>query len=461
VASARPPVFARDIRRDALRRRLLATADLVTCLAVAFVVSLTSVDGAAAALWAAGLAPAWLVIAKFEGLYDADHARLSHITIDELPGLFHWATLSVAMTVLGLAVLPTTTVSPEGAAAMWVVAFAGAILLRSLSRALWRRAVPADRGVLIGDGPVALALERKLALERAHHLELIHRIAPVQNGRALKEQELADLLRSERIDRVLVAVEDLDEQVLATVLAACRTAGVKMSVAPPLRAVLGTAVSLNHLAELPLIEFRTWDVSASTLFLKRVVDIIGGTVLLVIASPLLVVIAVAIKLDSRGPILFRQERAGLFGHPFQIIKFRTMVADAEARLCDLVDLEALEDPMFKLTEDPRITRVGRILRRVSLDELPQLFNVLRGDMSLVGPRPEEARLVARYGEPARRRLEMRPGLTGPMQVHGRGDLTFQERLAIDREYVDNYSLRKDIEILLRTVSVVIRGGGAY
>ena len=177
--------------------------------------------------------------------------------------------------------------------------------------------------------------------------------------------------------------------------------------------------------------------------------------------PLLVLIAIAVRLDSRGPALFTQLRAGRHGKPFRILKFRTMCHDAEERISEVIAVDELTEPMFKLREDPRVTRVGRFLRRTSLDELPQFFNVLRGDMSLVGPRPEELWLVERYGETQRFRLQMRPGLTGPMQVHGRGQLNFQERMAVEREYVENYSLRKDIKILFRTVSAIFGARGAY
>ena len=161
-------------------------------------------------------------------------------------------------------------------------------------------------------------------------------------------------------------------------------------------------------------------------------------------------------------MLFIQPRAGRKGIPFPILKFRTMVQDAEAsaspRWCRW---RTCKEPMFKLRDDPRVTRLGRFLRQTSLDELPQLINVVRGDMSLVGPRPEALWLIDRYSETERFRLEMRPGITGPMQVHGRGELTFQERLAVEREYVENYSLRKDVKILMRTVSAVMRGQGAF
>jgi exopolysaccharide biosynthesis polyprenyl glycosylphosphotransferase len=228
-----------------------------------------------------------------------------------------------------------------------------------------------------------------------------------------------------------------------------------------MRAMLGTAVQLNHIAEMPVIEYGTWGTSPSTMSIKRAADVVLSAAGIVVLAPLMLAIAVAVRLSSRGPALFRQVRAGRDGKPFKILKFRTMCRDAEERISEVISPDELAEPMFKLRKDPRVTKVGRFLRRASLDELPQLFNVLRGDMSLVGPRPEELWLVERYGETQRFRLQMRPGLTGPMQVHGRGELNFQERLAVEREYVENYSIRKDVKILMRTVSIIWRGRGAY
>ncbi len=259
----------------------------------------------------------------------------------------------------------------------------------------------------------------------------------------------------------MLAVEDLDEATLSRVVAACRAAGVKFSVAPPLRAMLGTAVELNHLAELPLVEFRTWDQSRSTMLIKRALDVALAALLLLLAAPLLAVALVAIRVESPGSPLFRQRRAGRGGEPFTMLKLRTMVADAEARLGEVVDVDGLEEPVFKVAGDPRVTRVGRLLRRYSVDELPQLANVLRGDMSLVGPRPEEVWLAERYSPEEALRLSVRPGMTGPMQVHGRGELSLGERIAVEREYIENHSLRKDLEILVRTGPAVFGGTGAY
>ncbi|MHB0875269.1 MAG: sugar transferase [Anaerolineae bacterium] len=194
---------------------------------------------------------------------------------------------------------------------------------------------------------------------------------------------------------------------------------------------------------------------------KRLLDVVGATAGLVLAAPVMAAIAVAVKLDSPGPVLFRQERGGALGRPFRMYKFRTMVADAEAQLGRYVDLDALAEPVFKLRHDPRVTRVGRYLRRTSLDELPQLVNVLRGDMSLVGPRPEECRLVERYDDWQRQRILMKPGLTGPAQVSGRGDLGLDARVRLEVAYMRRYSLLKDLAILARTIPAVLRRTGAY
>ena len=262
-------------------------------------------------------------------------------------------------------------------------------------------------------------------------------------------------------ERVIVCTQDVREGELAVLMAVCRRHRGKLSVVPPLRGMFGTAVRLGHIAELPLVEYHTWDTSISTLTLKRAFDVVVSALTLAVTSPLFVVAAIAIRLDSRGPVFFVQQRAGLQGRPFRMVKFRTMVSDADERLTDVVRFEALTDPMFKLRDDPRTTRVGRILRRWSLDELPQLLNVLRGEMSLVGPRPEDLRLVERYAPEHRFRLDATPGLTGPMQIFGRGDLTFDERLAIEREYIENVSLGRDLQILLHTVPAVLSGRGAF
>lgn len=448
-------------RKDALRRRLLFAADVLCALLA--IATMTLVEGTSDPLWALMTVPVWMVVAKLEGLYDRDHPKIWHLTTDEAPAIFHWITLSVAGTLFFLRALPDETVTVESACALYVMALGSAFLLRAAARALWRRQVPAERALVLGRGQLADAVARKLTLEPGHHLSVMEysEKRAAQRIGELSKEDIQWLLLKDRVERVVLAYPELEEAVLARVISACRSARVKLSVVPPMRAMLGTAVELSHIAEMPVIEYKTWGTPASTMAMKRTLDIVVSAAVIVLMIPVMLVVAVAVRLDSRGPALFTQLRAGREGRPFRILKFRTMCHDAEERISEVVDLSELSDPMFKLRHDPRVTRFGRFLRRTSLDELPQLFNVLRGDMSLVGPRPEEVWLVERYDETQRFRLQMRPGLTGPMQVHGRAALKFQERMAVEREYVENYSLRKDVKILFRTVSAIFRADGAY
>jgi lipopolysaccharide/colanic/teichoic acid biosynthesis glycosyltransferase len=190
-------------------------------------------------------------------------------------------------------------------------------------------------------------------------------------------------------------------------------------------------------------------------------DIVGSLVGLILAAPFMAVAAIMIKLDSPGPVFFYQERAGENGRPFRMLKLRTMVQGAGDMLPIPTTLADRPMAALKPRDDPRVTRVGHFLRRFSLDELPQLWNVLKGEMSLVGPRPEEIRVVRMYGDWHRLRLAAKPGMTGPMQVNGRADLTLDARVRLELEYITDYSLWKDLQILVRTVAAVIRGQGAY
>jgi exopolysaccharide biosynthesis polyprenyl glycosylphosphotransferase len=449
---------------------MLAGADLVAVVISGLVTSLIENGRTATALWVISLAPVWLLLAKLRGLYDRDHIRLRHTTLNEGSALAHWAAFSAGGTAVVMMSVEGELLSVPGGLTMAATAFASAFTLRAAARALWRRLVPPERGLIVGSGTLAEAFARKLVLESGHHLTLVGQMglvgeSPADGGsdgdRRVGLDAWEEVVRMEGIERVIVALHDLDEDTLSRVVSGCRSMGVKLSVAPPLRAMLGTAVDLNHLAELPLIEFRTWDPSRSTQLLKRTMDVAGASLALVLLAPWMLLVALAVRLDSPGPALFRQRRAGRDGAPFQMLKYRTMTVDAPERARELMAANGGAEPQRKLREDPRVTRVGRFLRRASLDELPQLVNVLKGEMSLVGPRPEEVWLVERYGEAYEFRLEMRPGMTGPMQVHGRGELSFQERLSVEREYVENYSLRKDVEILFQTFAAVFSGRGAF
>jgi exopolysaccharide biosynthesis polyprenyl glycosylphosphotransferase len=439
---------------DVRRRRMLALADLASALLAGLVASQSLPDAA----WAALFAPLWLVLAKLIGLYDRDHRAIRHLTIDEIPSLLAWSTGGILILVL---LLPLTPADTPTAAEAILGALAGAVsalFLRGAARYVWRRITPAERTLVVGDGEAAAAIHRRAALFADMHMELMAP-EPLPIGTLGDIPESGGLTRG--VDRIIVASSQVDPDQVAQLSEACRRDQVKLSVISPLRGRALPVLRLSKVAELPIFEFNTSDPSRSTMAIKHGFDLVVATLGLLITAPLLPLIAIAIRLDSRGPVIFGQLRAGVEGEPFRLYKFRTMRADAEDQLRTVVDLDQLEEPMFKLNADPRITRVGRVLRRLSLDEIPQFVNVLRGQMSIVGPRPEQMELVQRYRPEHRFRLAVKPGVTGPMQVYGRGELTFAERLAVELDYVENLSLAQDLRILALTVPVVLRGRGAY
>jgi exopolysaccharide biosynthesis polyprenyl glycosylphosphotransferase len=435
---------------------MLACSDVVAACAASLSLGVAGGSDVAALSWSLAYIPVWVVVAKVLGLYDRDQRSLRHLTVDEVSALFVWSVCSTLGLALFLQLTPAEPLDLSSGVRVALIAAVASFGLRSGTRWLWRIVTPPERVAIVGGGQLAAAAERKLALFPDVHVEVVERVSV----EALRDLD-ADPGWLAAIDRVIVASAAVSEDRIRQLVALGRAYGVKLSVVPPVYGMFGTAVQLNHIAELPVIEYNTWDASRSTLMLKRIIDVVGSAVALVVLSPILALIAVVVKLDSRGPVIFTQLRAGMEGQPFRIFKFRTMVADAEQRLPDIVPLHELREPVFKLVDDPRLTRSGRFLRRWSLDELPQLANVLAGHMSLVGPRPEELRFVERYTPEQRLRLGLRPGMTGPMQVNGRGALTLEERLAVEREYLENLSIGRDARILVMTLSAVIQGKGAY
>jgi exopolysaccharide biosynthesis polyprenyl glycosylphosphotransferase len=443
-------------RHDAepLLRRMLAAGDLLAVAAAAVLVGFFG-SGSAASLLLVLSAPIWIVTAKLAGLYDRDHRTLRHLTVDELPWLVVWTLSSTALLTLLLAPFPALDPSSDDRLLVWGTVLGLGFVFRASARGLWRRITPPERMLIVGEGPLAQAVVRKLELFPDIHAEICCRIPSCAELNARVHEVI------EEVDRVVIACSELSEGLLEQLLPLCRASHVKLTIVPPTRGMFGTATHLTHIAELPLLDYNTWDISRTTVALKRVFDILVAAIVLVLTFPLFLLAGLAIVLDSGLPIFFRQTRGGAHARPFQMLKFRTMVRDAEARLPELVRFDELADPMFKLKVDPRVTRVGRVLRRTSIDELPQLINVLRGDMSIVGPRPEQLDLVERYAPGHQFRMEVKPGITGPMQVYGRGELTFDERLAVEREYVENLSLTRDIRIVLMTLPAVFGKRGAY
>jgi exopolysaccharide biosynthesis polyprenyl glycosylphosphotransferase len=433
---------------------MLALADLGAAAAVTASFAILG-PGATTAAWAVLFLPAWILAAKVYGLYDRDHRSLRHLTVDEVPIVLLWGITCVAGLALFLRLTPPAGVGTASAALRAVfIAVVAVLAFRGLARWAWRRLTPPERVVIVGSGSVAHSIRRKLELFSDIHATVVGEHDSV-TPTSLRDGFLDDA------DRLIVAVQSIDERLIAELVAFCRREHVKLSIVPPARGVFGTAVQLRHVADLPVVEYNTWDVSRSTLLLKRILDVAVSSVALLLTAPIFLVTMLAIRVGDGGPAFYTQTRAGLNGRGFTMFKFRTMRADAEAVLPTLVKFDTLSEPVFKLVRDPRVTRVGRFLRRTSLDELPQLLNVMKGDMSLVGPRPEQVELVRRYRPEHLFRLQVKPGLTGPMQVYGRGRLSFEERLAVEREYIENLSISRDLRILALTIPSVFDGRGAY
>jgi exopolysaccharide biosynthesis polyprenyl glycosylphosphotransferase len=275
---------------------------------------------------------------------------------------------------------------------------------------------------------------------------------------------VAQAVRHSGADTVVVlSCPEIDGAALRRLAWQLESDEIDLIVASTLVDVAGDRTTIRPVDGLPMLHVEHPRLKGSTRLVKAAFDRLGAFVLLALMSPVLAVVALLVMYgpSGRGPAIFRQERVGKDGRPFVLYKFRTMVVNAEAKLAELRNLNDTDGELFKMRKDPRVTPVGRWLRRYSLDELPQLVNVLKGDMSLVGPRPPLALEVAGYPADMRRRLVVKPGLTGLWQVSGRSDLSWDESIRLDLTYVENWSLAMDLAILARTVSAVMRSSGAY
>jgi exopolysaccharide biosynthesis polyprenyl glycosylphosphotransferase len=441
--------------RYPLLRRLLACADVGAALLASLSIGFAGAGDVGQLAWSLVWLPAWVVLAKVLGLYDRDERSLRHTTIDETLYLVLLALIGTSLLSLFLVLTPAGRPDASRTFVVGVIAAVALFSLRALVRFIWRWVTPPERIAIVGSAATTGALKRKLELFGGLHATIVeeHEALDFEGRRA------SEVL--ETVDRLVYAPSSLGNTQMRRALELAHATGSLLTVVPPCWDVFKPGVRLNHLAELPVLEYRTPDPSPSTIFLKRTTDVLVSGAALVILFPLFVLIAAAIKLDSRGPVVFSQVRAGVEGRPFRMFKFRSMVVDAEDLLHNLVSLDGLSEPMFKLHDDPRVTRLGRILRRWSLDELPQLWNVLVGQMSVVGPRPEQLEVVEHYKPEHCHRLAVKPGITGPMQVHGRGELTFAERLAIEGDYIENISIGRDLRIMVMTIPAALSGKGAF
>jgi exopolysaccharide biosynthesis polyprenyl glycosylphosphotransferase len=273
--------------------------------------------------------------------------------------------------------------------------------------------------------------------------------------------QLEDVILRHGAQEVIVALPGHHHQTILEIAHRCQAHNIRLRVVPDLFEVVMIRASLSEIDDIPLIGLRDPVITGYQSVVKRLFDIAIATFCLVLAAPLFVLIPLMILIEGRGRVFFSQLRVGENGRLFRMYKFRSMVEDAEQRLPELIDISRLPQPAFKLADDPRVTPLGKLLRRTSLDELPQLINVLKGDMSMVGPRPEEVQVVQHYELWHRRRLSIKPGITGPMQVSGRGELPLDERIRLELMYISRYSIIEDVKYLLKTIPAVCRARGAY
>jgi exopolysaccharide biosynthesis polyprenyl glycosylphosphotransferase len=476
-------------RRGWLLRRLLLGADIVG-LSLAFVIAQlayglgagpvdTVVIQAELLLFVVAL-PAWVVAAKLYGLYERDGERLDHSTVDDIGGVFHMVTVGAWLLVAGAWLTKLARPDFTKLIVFWALAMMLVLGGRAVARGIGRRTSAfVQNAIIVGVCPTGELLARKISSHPEYGINVVGFVdgdGDGDGGRADGARAHTDptvlgpvsalpaLIATHGVERVLVAFPSESDERTLELVRALKDHDVDVDIVPRLSEIVFPEVRVHAVAGLPLIGLPRLGLSRSSALLKRAVDVMGSAAGLVVLSPLLAVVALIIKLDSKGPVFFRQIRMGRGGSTFRIYKFRTMVADADERKAEAahLNMHANGDArMFKVPEDPRITRVGRRLRRYSLDELPQLINVLKGEMSLVGPRPlilPEAQHVESW---ARRRMDLRPGITGLWQVLGRSEIPFREMTALDYRYVTSWSLWNDIRLLFQTLPAVLRKRGAY
>lgn len=417
--------------------------------------------------WVALALLVWMGVAGVAGVYGAYRTR----SLREETARLARATSGLALGVAAAGWVAKGDLSRLLLAAWLALAFgllaASRVALRSVAHAARRRGYNTRAFAVVGSGPLARDLRRRLLSRPEWGFTfagfVLEEGAP---GRGLpgpvlgRIPELADVLERHALDLVVFAVprERLGE--VDGALAACEEQGTPAKIGLDLFPGRTAPLSVEELDGIPVLSYAAAPQDVLELTAKRALDLAVSAIGLVVLSPLLLLVALAVKLESPGPVLFRQRRVGRAGRTFTLYKLRSMRAGADREREELLARNEADGPVFKLRDDPRVTRLGRLLRRTSIDELPQLWNVLRGEMSLVGPRPPLPEEVRRYERWQRRRLSVKPGITCTWQVSGRSDLGFRRWMELDLAYIDGWSLWGDVQIVLRTIPAVLLGRGA-
>jgi exopolysaccharide biosynthesis polyprenyl glycosylphosphotransferase len=442
-------------RREMIGRLSLVAADMAGVAASMFVLTLLPFGDARFTLWVAAFLPFFVLLAKMAGLYDRDQFVLHKTTLDEAPALVAVAAI-FALTIEGVQAIEYLGVPTLP---LWAVLTCTLVLARAVARFVTVRTTPTERVLVIGDTATTALVRRKLAGDHSLNASVVGRVTARPSHGDPADQvlgrvdELPAVVERHGIERVVVAPTHQGGEDVVDIIRLATACGVRVAVFPRMLEVIGTSVEFDDIGGQMLLGVRGSGLSPSSQLLKRSFDIVAAGGVVILLAPALLGIALAIKVSSRGPILFRQTRVGRHRREFQMLKFRTMVRGADERKHEVLQLNQAA-PMFKIANDPRTTRVGRFLRRRSLDELPQLFNVLLGDMSIVGPRPlipEEDRLFSGW---QRRRYHVAPGITGPWQILGSSRVPLSDMVTIDYLYCANWSLWLDAKILARTIPYV-------
>jgi exopolysaccharide biosynthesis polyprenyl glycosylphosphotransferase len=451
-----------SLRERRLRRALSLADALALTVALLVTVVIASPDELRPA--ALLLFPAVVAAAKILGLYDSDGQRIRKTTAEELPRLAQLGALLVLGIWLADNVLIGGQAGKNQAIVLGATFVATAVLGRRGARRLTNHGLPRERCLFIGD---ELSYLRLRTIFDRHELaaDLVSRV-PINQALIDEPSEipgsqpaaLLELIAAAQAHRLIIGPHGFTNAMTFELLEAARGVGTRVSLLPDMLEVVGSSVDFDDLYGVTLLGVRHTHLSRSSRRLKRAFDLVGATLLLIASAPLLAIIAIAIKLDSPGPVLFRQARIGRKGAPFHIFKFRTMINEADKLKDQLRDLNEA-DGLFKINHDPRITRVGRTLRRTSLDELPQILNVLLSQMSLVGPRPLVADEDGRILGARRGRLRLTPGMTGQWQIAGSSRIPLEDMVKLDHLYVSNWTLWADIKILLRTIPYVLERRG--
>jgi exopolysaccharide biosynthesis polyprenyl glycosylphosphotransferase len=418
------------------------------------------------------LAPAWLLIFRAFGLYDFKHLFAG---MNEYARAFNACTLAMMIVILATFFFPAFIIARGWVVLAWL--FVSLMVL--LGRFVVRRAVQRLRVkgrfltavLLVGANEEGQAIAQQLQENRKAGIwiagfadnELARGSQPLPGIPVLGPVDsVATMVRQHGIQEIIVATTALSRQHLLDIFQAFGAAeDITVRMSSGLYEILTTGVEVQDIGNVPLLSVNKVRLTGGEMLLKRMLDLVASSITLLVSWPLMAVIAVAIKLDTPGPVFYRRRVIGVGGKLFDALKFRTMYIDADERLARDPELRSQFEENYKLKNDPRVTRMGRILRRTSLDELPQLFNVLRGQMSMVGPRMITTEERSRYGKWRMNLTTVKPGITGLWQVSGRSDVGYEERVTLDMRYIRNFSLWLDLHLLWQTIPVVIKGHGAY